>query len=197
MLYTQLSFLLLQLISRPYGSEVNLECVIQAAGSSEQSRTTSASSLFCFLCKTSGQRPFAFEDFGYNGPREALKPHQEMGRGLCTQLNKPAPAADGAEGPAPPGKSDILTPPLTHPSSFPRVGSLTSRATTDPPKASCAATVAPNQSPKNESRRNSSLKKNIFVVANVVEINCYTRNHCYPHILEPQMSGRCNCSSSG
>lgn len=51
------------------------------------------------------------------------------------------------------------------------------------------------ESPKNESGQNSSLKKNVFVVADVVEINCYTKNHCYPHILEPQMSGRCNCSS--
>lgn len=87
-------------------------------------------------------------------------------------------------------------------SSLPRLESLTSPTTTDPPKAPSAATVAPSQrrereSLNNWSRQNSSSKRRMFLLLPMLlKLTAVTKNHCYPHILEPQMSGRCNSSSS-
>lgn len=74
------------------------------------------------------------------------------------------------------GERAALAPPLTHPSSFPTVESLTSPATTDPPRASSAAAAAPSprstrSSPGRRAGKPPASKGTGFVADAAVEIN--------------------------
>lgn len=53
------------------------------------------------------------------------------------------------------------------------------------------------ESLNNWSGQNSSLEEECFCCLLILlKLTAVTKNRCYPHILEPQMSGRCNSSSS-
>lgn len=111
----------------------------------------------CFLLlKFSGPKPVAFED----PKRSPGAPVGDRESTLCPaqQIHSSCGASRGIPPTAPAA-------PLSHPSSFPTLESLTSPTTTDPPKAPSAATVARSQqreSLNNWSRQNSSLKEECF-----------------------------------
>lgn len=155
MLHSQLSFLFLNFISRPYSSEVKQDCSLSAiplkleAQDSPDRTTSSSSKFFFFFFKSLARDPLILSTClqcpkrSLEGPlrdgKSMLYPAQQIHCSCGASRGTPSYCTRSS------GKNASLTPPLTHASSFPRVESLTSPATTDPPKASSAATVAQSQ----------------------------------------------------